>query len=80
MKKDAQKTWKSQNPTLLDPFDYDLYCLMLLEQPGGSLVRVEVMLDESILIVKESSPTSNISSQDIEGLYFNEISKLEYEE
>ena len=50
---------------------------MLLEQPGKSLVRVEVMLDETNLIVKMSGPSGDICSQDIQGIYYKEISKAE---
>ena len=77
MKREAQQAWTSQITTLLDPFDYDLYGIMLLEQPGKSLVRVEVMLDETNLIVKMSGPSGDICSQDIQGIYYKEISKAE---
>ena len=55
--------------------DYDLYGIMLLEQSGESLVRVEVMLNETILIVKMSGPSCNISYLDIQGVHYKEIYK-----
>ena len=46
---------------------------MLVEQPGASLVRVEVMLDETVLIVKMPGPSSNICLQDLRGMFFKEV-------
>lgn len=50
---------------------------MLLKQSGESLVRAEVMLDDTILIVKISGPSCDICSQDIQGVYYKEIFEVE---
>ena len=39
--------WTNKKRNLRDEFDYDIYGVMLLDQAGASLVRVEVMLDET---------------------------------
>lgn len=50
---------------------------MYLEQSDDALVQVEVMLDETNLIVKKPGPNGDICSQDILGIYYNEIRKVE---
>ena len=48
---------------------------MLLEQPGEDPTQIEVMLDETILIVKTPSLATSIFSQDIRGMFYKEIGK-----
>ena len=48
---------------------------MLLDQPDQIPTRIEVMLDETILIVKTPSPDTKIFSQDIRGMSYKEIGK-----
>ena len=59
-----------------NPFDYDLFGLMLLKQPGVRYEWAEVILDETLLIVKFVNPSGKICSLEIRDLIYKEITKV----